>query len=101
MKINSAQRVGDQQKFAPLRLTVWDNWMNAPVVCLGVNSASLYDGTVKAACEGYHELAEKDWRRLPVLAYIDNPNRDLPGTGTLFPSVRRKSDVEDFRGCIQ
>ena len=70
-----------------IRQTVWSNDANCPVISIMVNSASMDDPALVAACDEYAAVVRKLGMGAIELLYLDCPGRDAGGAGRRFPSL--------------
>ena len=82
-----------------IRQTLWSNDIQAPLVAVFVNSASMEDPAFTSACNDYNAVVLRCGMEPMRLLYLDCPFRDGPGAVRRLPSLTRPStDAElDFQ----
>jgi hypothetical protein len=89
LKVGKGCHVGGV-KVVNKRATFWSSCLNAPLLCLNVESTSFDDGGMALATKvlmGPHVYG--DGRAPITLAYIDNPHRDEKGLIRRIPTLAR------------
>ena len=71
-----------------IRQTVWSNDVNAPLIAIWVNSASMDDAAFRAVCVDYNNVVHILGMGCMQLLYLDCPFRDGPGAARRFPSLQ-------------
>ncbi len=82
-----------------IRQTLWSNDLQAPLIAVFVNSASMEDPAFTSACKVYNQVVIRCGMEPMRLLYLDCPFRDGPGAARRLPSLTRPhTDAElDYR----
>ena len=87
--IDATFKRGSALKDCKVRQTVWSNDLQAPLIAVFVNSASMDEPAFADACSEYNTVVTRTGMVPMRLAYIDCTFRDGPGTARRFPSLGR------------
>lgn len=85
--IDATFKRGSALKTLKVRQTVWSNDLQAPLVAVFVNSASMDEPAFVAACDDYNTVVRRTGMEPMRLCYIDCTFRDGPGAARRLPSL--------------
>ena len=94
--IDATMKRGNALPELKIRQTVWSNDLQAPLVGVFVNSASMEDPGFTAACDDYNAVVVRTGMEPMRLVYVDCPHRDGPGAARRLPSLTRPSTAAEL-----